>query len=184
MSFSSVADAAISLPALPDAVTAQLNFHRQHGKSATVTAVQPPGRYGALLRSGDAVRGFQEKPPGDGAWINGGFFVLNPSVIDFIEDVLIAHDIYVSKKQAYERASGLFETLGLSPEVLQKYPVELSGGELAHNQLLRVELDEPGGAECLFDCRIARQGLPSRSKTSAAARAKSACSASESLAAS
>jgi len=50
-----------------------------------VTAVQPPGRYGALLREGDAVSGFQEKPPGDGAWINGGFFVLNPKVIDFID---------------------------------------------------------------------------------------------------
>ncbi len=66
-------------------VTAQLNFHRQHGKLATVTAVQPPGRYGALLRDGDSVAGFQEKPPGDGAWINGGFFVLSPKVIDFID---------------------------------------------------------------------------------------------------
>lgn len=66
-------------------VTAQFNFHRQHGKLATVTAVQPPGRYGALLREADAVCGFQEKPPGDGAWINGGFFVLNPKVIDFID---------------------------------------------------------------------------------------------------
>jgi glucose-1-phosphate cytidylyltransferase len=66
-------------------LTAQLNFHRRHGKLATVTAVQPPGRYGALLREGDAVSGFQEKPPGDGAWINGGFFVLNPKVIDFID---------------------------------------------------------------------------------------------------
>jgi glucose-1-phosphate cytidylyltransferase len=67
-------------------VTAQLKFHRRHGKMATVTAVQPPGRYGALLCTGDAVRGFQEKPPGDGAWINGGFFVLDPKVIDFIDD--------------------------------------------------------------------------------------------------
>jgi glucose-1-phosphate cytidylyltransferase len=66
-------------------VTAQLAVHRQHGKLATVTAVQPPGRYGALLRDKTAVRGFREKPPGDGAWINGGFFVLNPRVIDFIE---------------------------------------------------------------------------------------------------
>jgi glucose-1-phosphate cytidylyltransferase len=66
-------------------VTAQLNFHRRHGKLATVTAVQPPGRYGALLREGDSVYGFQEKPAGDGAWINGGFFVLNPKVIDFID---------------------------------------------------------------------------------------------------
>ena len=65
-------------------ITAQLAFHRCHGKLATVTAVQPPGRYGALIRDGSAVRGFQEKPPGDGAWINGGFFVVAPKVIDYI----------------------------------------------------------------------------------------------------
>lgn len=47
--------------------------------------MQPPGRYGALVRDGAAVVGFQEKPPGDGAWINGGFFVLNPGVLDYIE---------------------------------------------------------------------------------------------------
>lgn len=67
-------------------IGAQLTFHQQHGKLATVTAVQPPGRYGALLRDGTSVSGFQEKPPGDGAWINGGFFVLNPQVLDFIDD--------------------------------------------------------------------------------------------------
>ena len=66
-------------------ITTQLAFHRKHGKLATVTAVQPPGRYGALVCEGSSVLGFQEKPPGDGAWINGGFFVLNPKVIDFIE---------------------------------------------------------------------------------------------------
>lgn len=66
-------------------ISAQLAFHRQHERLATVTAVQPPGRYGALLLSGNTVSGFQEKPPGDGAWINGGFFVLNPSVIDLID---------------------------------------------------------------------------------------------------
>ena len=60
-------------------------FHRQHGRLATVTAVQPPGRYGALLMTGDAVDGFVEKPQGDGGWINGGFFVLSPSVIPYIE---------------------------------------------------------------------------------------------------
>ncbi|MBF0434238.1 MAG: glucose-1-phosphate cytidylyltransferase [Magnetococcales bacterium] len=66
-------------------ITMQIAFHRHHHKLATVTAVQPPGRYGALVREGTTVFGFQEKPPGDGAWINGGFFVLNPKVIDFIE---------------------------------------------------------------------------------------------------
>lgn len=65
-------------------ITEQLSFHRAHGKLATVTAVQPPGRYGALIRQGSLVQGFQEKPPGDGAWINGGFFVLSPKVIDTI----------------------------------------------------------------------------------------------------
>lgn len=71
-------------------VTAQLAFHQRHGKLATVTAVQPPGRYGALLRDGGSVTGFQEKPPGDGAWINGGFFVLNPAVLEYIESDDIA----------------------------------------------------------------------------------------------
>jgi glucose-1-phosphate cytidylyltransferase len=59
--------------------------HKSHGLSATVTSIQPPGRYGALNIKGDRVIGFQEKPPGDGAWINGGFFVLEPSVINFIK---------------------------------------------------------------------------------------------------
>lgn len=63
-----------------------LDFHHQHGLKATVTAVQPPGRYGALNRDGDLVRGFIEKPRGDGGWINGGFFVLSPDCIDFIAD--------------------------------------------------------------------------------------------------
>lgn len=65
-------------------IGALVAFHHAHGRDATVTAIQPPGRYGALNLDGEAVRGFQEKPAGDGAWINGGFFVLNPSVIDGI----------------------------------------------------------------------------------------------------
>jgi len=64
---------------------ALIDFHRAHGKYATVTAIQPPGRYGALDLEGIAVQSFQEKPAGDGAWINGGFFVLEPSVFDYIE---------------------------------------------------------------------------------------------------
>jgi glucose-1-phosphate cytidylyltransferase len=66
-------------------VSQQIAFHKLHGKLATVTAVQPPGRYGALLLEGSNVQGFQEKPPGDGAWINGGFFVMSPKVIDLID---------------------------------------------------------------------------------------------------
>ncbi|RIK83998.1 MAG: glucose-1-phosphate cytidylyltransferase [Planctomycetota bacterium] len=60
-------------------------FHRQHRRLATVTAVQPPGRYGALgIDAKNQVRSFQEKPAGDGAWINGGFFVLEPRSIEYI----------------------------------------------------------------------------------------------------
>ena len=66
-------------------ITSLIRFHRAHGKLATVTAVQPPGRYGALLTDGTAVRGFIEKPRGDGGWINGGFFVLSPACICHIE---------------------------------------------------------------------------------------------------
>jgi len=66
-------------------IAAQIVFHRAHGKLATVTAVQPPGRYGALQMDGDAVRGFAEKPRGDGGRINGGFFVLSPRAIDLID---------------------------------------------------------------------------------------------------
>lgn len=66
-------------------IRTSIEFHRQHGKLATVTAVQPPGRYGALERSGDQVTGFTEKPRGDGGLINGGFFVLSPRCLDFIE---------------------------------------------------------------------------------------------------
>ncbi len=61
-------------------------FHRAHGKKATITAVAPPGRFGALEFEGDLVRSFREKPAGDGGLINGGFFVADPSVIDLIDD--------------------------------------------------------------------------------------------------
>jgi glucose-1-phosphate cytidylyltransferase len=67
-------------------IGAQIAFHRRHGKLATVTAVQPPGRYGALNMQGDTVRGFVEKPQGDGGWINGGFFVLSPHCLNLIAD--------------------------------------------------------------------------------------------------
>ena len=66
-------------------ISALIAFHQNHGKRATVTAIQPPGRYGALNMQGNAVHSFQEKPAGDGAWINGGFFILEPSIFDLIE---------------------------------------------------------------------------------------------------
>jgi glucose-1-phosphate cytidylyltransferase len=63
-----------------------LEFHRSHGRLATMTAVQPPGRFGALGLQGDTVHSFQEKPTGDGGWINGGFFILSPKVIRLMRD--------------------------------------------------------------------------------------------------
>jgi len=62
-----------------------VKFHKNHGRKATLTAVQPPGRFGALNLDGSTVRSFQEKPVGDGGFINGGFFVLKPEVIEYIE---------------------------------------------------------------------------------------------------
>ncbi len=66
-------------------VAASIAFHRKEGRLATLTAVQPPGRFGVLDLQEHRVNGFQEKPHGDGAWINAGFFVLSPKVLDYIE---------------------------------------------------------------------------------------------------
>ena len=62
-----------------------LTFHREQGRHATVTAVQPGGRFGIIDFDQEKITGFQEKPPGDGSWINGGFFVLEPAVFDLIQ---------------------------------------------------------------------------------------------------
>lgn len=67
-------------------IVESINFHRQHGKLATLTATYPPGRFGALDIQNKQVLSFKEKPKGDGAMINGGFFVLSPKVIDLITD--------------------------------------------------------------------------------------------------
>jgi glucose-1-phosphate cytidylyltransferase len=67
-------------------ISATLAFHRSHGKSVTVTAVQPSARFGGLGITGTTVNAFMEKPEGEGGWINGGFFVLSPKVIDEILD--------------------------------------------------------------------------------------------------
>lgn len=68
-------------------ITGLISFHKSHKKLATLTAARPPGRYGALKILDDGqVERFQEKPDGDGSWINGGFFVLSPKVISLIED--------------------------------------------------------------------------------------------------
>ena len=65
-------------------IAGSIQFHQNHGKLATMTATQPPGRFGALDLSGSEVKSFLEKPHGDGGWINGGFFVLSPKVLDLI----------------------------------------------------------------------------------------------------
>lgn len=65
-----------------------LTFHKNQGRYATLTAVQPPGRFGAFKLSEDAnaIEHFREKPKGDGAWVNGGFFVLEPAVLDYVDN--------------------------------------------------------------------------------------------------
>lgn len=68
-------------------IAAALAHHKNHGKAATLTAIQPPGRFGALdLGSDDSIHRFMEKPKGDKSWINGGFFVLSPKVFDYINE--------------------------------------------------------------------------------------------------
>jgi len=80
-------------------IKALVEFHQQHKKMVTVTAVQPSGRFGALnLNESDTVTAFLEKPKGDGAWINGGFFVCEPGVFDFI-----AADYTVWEKEPMEQ---------------------------------------------------------------------------------
>ncbi len=70
-----------------------VSFHKEHGKYVTMTAVQPEGRFGALETVGDRVESFREKPRGDGNWINGGFFVCQPEVLNYIagDDIVFEH---------------------------------------------------------------------------------------------
>ncbi len=75
-------------------VKALVAFHKKQGTLATITAVQPPGRFGVLTMSDARIVGFREKPEGEGGWINGGFFVLSPKAIDYID----------GDDQAWERA--------------------------------------------------------------------------------
>jgi glucose-1-phosphate cytidylyltransferase len=67
-------------------ITASIAFHRSHGELATLTAVQPTARFGLLDIENDQVQTFREKEIGEGGWVNGGFFVLSPKVLDFISD--------------------------------------------------------------------------------------------------
>ena len=84
--------------AVPTIVCALEQFHRAHGRIATVTAVRPPARFGNLTLEGAAVREFAEKPQTDEGWINGGFFVFNPAIFDYLEN-----DDTVLEKEPLER---------------------------------------------------------------------------------
>lgn len=66
-------------------IAASIAFHESHGRLATLTAVQPPGRFGSLNLRGEQIESFEEKPRGDGGFINGGFFVLSPGIFDYID---------------------------------------------------------------------------------------------------
>lgn len=89
-----------------------IEFHQSHGLKATVTATVPPGRFGALAIDGGRVRSFQEKPRGDGAKINGGFFVLSPSVIDYIGDDQTIWEAGPLERLAREGQLGAYEHEG------------------------------------------------------------------------
>ena len=93
-------------------IGASIAFHQAHGKLATVTAVLPPGRYGALEREGDMVSGFVEKPRGDGGWINGGYFVLSPKVLDRIADDSVSWETGPLLSLAHEKELMAFEHSG------------------------------------------------------------------------
>ncbi len=93
-------------------ITELLAFHRKEKRLATLTGVQPPGRYGSLGIEGSRITSFQEKPVGDGGWINGGFFVLEPKVIDYVDG-----DSTIWERQPMERLAaagqmGVFKHTG------------------------------------------------------------------------
>jgi glucose-1-phosphate cytidylyltransferase len=81
-------------------ITASIAFHKQHGKAVTVTAVEPLARFGGLMLDGSAITAFKEKPKGEGGWINGGFFVLSPTVIQEIPN-----EACLFEKEPLERLS-------------------------------------------------------------------------------
>jgi glucose-1-phosphate cytidylyltransferase len=90
------------------AISETISFHKNHGRLATMTATQPPGRFGALQLDGNSVCKFLEKPHGDGGWINGGFFVLSPQVIDYIEDDSMPWEQAPLEQLAYKRELKVF----------------------------------------------------------------------------
>jgi glucose-1-phosphate cytidylyltransferase len=90
-------------------LTSLIEFHNSHGKEATLTAVRPPGRYGALNIDNNMVTNFQEKPEGDGSWINGGYFVLSPKVVGRIKNYATIWEAEPLKELAKEGELASFE---------------------------------------------------------------------------
>lgn len=88
-------------------ITGSIEFHKKHGKQATVTAVFPPSRYGVLEFDGDIVSSFREKPEGNGSMINGGFFVLSPTVLEYIDG-----DDTIWEKEPLERLVNINQLAG------------------------------------------------------------------------
>jgi glucose-1-phosphate cytidylyltransferase len=93
-------------------ITELVAFHKSNGRQATLTGVQPPGRYGMLDIQDTGVRSFKEKPDGDGGWINAGFFVLEPSVIDLIEDDMTIWEREPLERLAAADSLGVFKHTG------------------------------------------------------------------------
>ena len=93
-------------------LTALVNFHRREGREATVTAVQPVGRFGALVLDGNRVESFEEKPQGDGRWINGGFFVCEPAVMGRIAGDGTAWELEPMQSLAQDRQLSVYRHLG------------------------------------------------------------------------
>jgi glucose-1-phosphate cytidylyltransferase len=89
-------------------ISAVIAQHARTGKTATLTAVQPPGRYGALELDEMSVTAFREKPEGDGGWINGGFFVVNPEAISLIEGDHTSWEGHVLPILACRRSLGAY----------------------------------------------------------------------------
>ena len=83
-------------------VSASIAFHQSHGQLVTVTAVQPPARFGGLQIDGTTISNFQEKPNGEGGWVNGGFFVLSPNVVNEIDS-----DGYMFEREPMQKLTAM-----------------------------------------------------------------------------
>lgn len=89
-----------------------IKYHKQQKSLATLTAVQPPGRFGSLLMEEGKIKAFTEKPTGDGGWINGGFFVLSPAIINYIDDDSVVWEKYPIERLAKEGQLSAYQHTG------------------------------------------------------------------------